>query len=106
MQEYLPLKPRHNGSHPPFLIVYADKDFPSCDKMSEALCKALQDCKCTATSLKIDDRNHISIIRSMAREGDPATKAVLAFISRQAGVKKDLPAKAPAGGQNALHETR
>src|SRR5262249_9373217 len=27
------------GKHPPMLIIYADKDFTACDKMSEEFCK-------------------------------------------------------------------
>jgi acetyl esterase/lipase len=71
----------------PFLIIYADKDFTGCDKVSEEFCQALRKCRCDATTLKVKDRDHISIIRSMAKEDDPATQAVLRFIAKHSGLK-------------------
>jgi acetyl esterase/lipase len=73
---------------PPFLILYADKDFPTCDKMSEKFCTALKGCKCEATSLEIKERNHITIIVRMANnEGDPTTQAILDFVAKHSGLK-------------------
>jgi acetyl esterase/lipase len=71
-----------SGNHPPFLIVYADQDYPKIDAMSEAFCKRLQGCKCEAASLKIEDRTHITIIVRMAQATDPTTQALLTFITR------------------------
>jgi acetyl esterase/lipase len=72
---------------PPFLIIYADKDFPTCDKLSEKFCTALKGCKCEATMLEVKERNHITIIVRMAGEGDPTTQAMLEFIAKHSGLK-------------------
>ena len=76
-----------NGNHPPFLIIYADQDFKGCDKMSDEMCKALQQHKADASILEIKDRNHISIIRNMAHEDDPATQAILKFVAKHTDLK-------------------
>src|SRR5207244_4666881 len=44
-----------SGKEPPFLILYADGDFPTCDKMSEALCEALKKKKVEASCVKVKD---------------------------------------------------
>ena len=79
---------RHiNGKHPPFLIIYADRDFPTCDTMSEDFCKALKKGACEATSLRVSSRNHITILVLAADEGDPTTQAMLEFIAKHSGLK-------------------
>jgi acetyl esterase/lipase len=76
------------GKHPPFLIAYGDKDFRTCDVMSEQLGKALRDCKGEAAVLKVPDRDHLTIvIKAAAGEDDPLTQAVLKFIARHSGLK-------------------
>ena len=70
------------GGHPPFLILYGDRDFPTCDVFSERMGQALTDAKCEARTVKIKDRDHISIIRRMLNDGDPAAQAVVDFIER------------------------
>lgn len=72
---------------PPFLIVYGDKDFAGLDKLAESMGKALKDAKDPVTIMKIDGRDHYTIIRSMVKEDDPVTQATLQFISRLSGVK-------------------
>jgi dipeptidyl aminopeptidase/acylaminoacyl peptidase len=87
---------QHVGpGEPPFLIVYADRDFPTCGTVSERMCRALKDCKCDAASREIKDRDHISIIRRMAQADDPATQALLDFVARHTSLKR--PTGAPAG---------
>jgi acetyl esterase/lipase len=76
-----------NGKHPPFLILYADKDFPTCDRISEEFCKSLKACGCDAASREIKERDHITIITHLGREEDPATQAILEFLARHAGLK-------------------
>jgi len=65
---------------PPFLILYADSDFPGCDMMSEKFAKAVRACKGAAETLEIKKSNHLSIIGKAALEGDPVTRALLNFI--------------------------
>lgn len=66
---------------PPFLIIYADKDFLTCDKVSEALCAALKGKNCPASTLEVKDRNHITVLARLTTAEDPAGKAILDFIA-------------------------
>lgn len=76
------------GKEPPFLILYADDDFPGCDRMSEAMAKALKAAKVEAECQTIKDRGHVSImVRLATSESDPATQAILAFVARHSGLK-------------------
>jgi arylformamidase len=70
---------------PPFLILYAERDFPTCDEMSEGFCKALKSKQCKAETVEIKNRNHISIIANCCVDTDPACQAILKFIQSQAG---------------------
>jgi len=67
---------------PPFLIVYAESDLPTCDRMSCDFCKALKECNCRAETLEVKDRNHATIILDAIIEGDPLQKTILTFIKR------------------------
>lgn len=84
--EASPLK-HVKGNHPPFLIVYADKDFTGLDGMAESMGKSLKDAKCNVKVMKIDDRDHYTIIRSMVKETDPVTQAALKFIAETCSAK-------------------
>ena len=75
------------GKHPPFLLLYADKDFLTLDTQAEEMCKKLKGCECEAAALKITERTHISIITSMVRETDPANQAIFAFLAKHGGLK-------------------
>jgi acetyl esterase/lipase len=79
----------HVGScpHPPFLIIYADKDFPTCDKVSEEFCKSLREKSCNAETLCVKDRNHISVLVYITRDNDPVAQAMKQFISLHAAGK-------------------
>jgi acetyl esterase/lipase len=76
-----------NGKHPPFLVLYGDKDFPTCDRVSEAFCRALQKTKCEATSCEIKERDHLSIIVKLGKEEDPAAQKILEFIAKHSDLK-------------------
>ncbi len=69
---------------PPFLIVYAAKDFPSCDRASEAFAKALRDQNVAAETLKIEGRNHINILTRIPDVDDPCGRALLDFVAKHA----------------------
>lgn len=75
------------GKHPPFLIGYADQDFPTIDVMSEQLGKKLKECKCDVEVLRLPDRDHITLMSSMRKDTDPMTQAVLRFIARHSELK-------------------
>ncbi len=69
---------------PPFCILFADRDLAPCGKVpSEAFCKALQEKKCRASTVEIKDSNHLKIIMSAARAGDPVSDTILAFLAEQ-----------------------
>jgi acetyl esterase/lipase len=69
---------------PPFLILYADKDYPGCGKVpSEAFGKALKDKGCKAETREIKESSHIRIITSAAAAGNPVSDAILGFIAAQ-----------------------
>src|SRR5262245_34328617 len=69
---------------PPLLILYADRDLAPCGKVpSEAFCKALQAKQCHASTAEIKESNHLKIIMSAARAGDPVSDTILAFIAEQ-----------------------
>ncbi len=67
--------------HPPFLIIYADQDFPTCDMVSEEFCKCLKEKKCPADSLCVKDRNHFTVLLYIANDGDPVGQAMAKFIA-------------------------
>lgn len=74
---------------PPFLIVYADGDYPTCDRMSEAFCKKLGENKCEAKVLEVKNRGHISIMVQLALSPtDPCTKEMLDFIAKHSEWKR------------------
>jgi len=69
------------GNLPPFLLVYADKDFPTFGDMAEEFAKALRGANCDVTCLKIKDRSHGSVASRIADEGDPVRQAILEFVA-------------------------
>jgi acetyl esterase/lipase len=73
--------------HPPFLLIYAEKDFLTLDAQAEQMCKKLTDSQCEARTVKILDRTHISIITSMVNEADPANQAIFEFLAKHGGLK-------------------
>jgi acetyl esterase/lipase len=81
-----PINHVHEGC-PPFLIVYADHDYPFCDAMSEEFCKALKAKNVSAETLKIKDRNHIDVIGNTTKDDDPCAKALLEFVARHQAVE-------------------
>jgi acetyl esterase/lipase len=70
---------------PPFLILYADRDFLTCDRTSEAFCQALRAKRCEAQTVEVKDRNHLSILVGLTKPSDPAAKAILDFIAGHSG---------------------
>ena len=79
----------HVGSctHPPFLIIYADKDLPTFDKQAEDFCKCLKEKRCHAETLSVKDRNHISVLLYGTRDEDPVAQAMAKFIAAHANDK-------------------
>lgn len=73
------------GDHPPFLIIYAERDYPTCDRTSKEFCNALKRCQCQAELVEIKDRDHLTIIAAATNAEDPAAKAILRFIEDHSG---------------------
>lgn len=76
------------GHHPPFLLLYAEKDIPHCDEMTNAMVEALRKSNDQADSQVFKDRDHGSIVGNIPNDGDPVAEAMLAFIAKHSGVKK------------------
>lgn len=68
------------GKHPPFVIAYAENDYPAFDKMAIDFHSALEKARVSASLVKVDARNHISIIVSVLSDIDPLNEAVRKFI--------------------------
>lgn len=70
-----------SGQHPPFLIAYADDDYPQLDKMAEDMHAALQKVNSPSDLLICKRRNHISIITNFADDEDALNKAFRQFVT-------------------------
>ncbi len=67
---------------PPFLLIYGDHDLLTLDFMAENMGKKLVEHKCDAKTLKVKDRDHISIMTKLADDGDPTRLAILDFVKK------------------------
>jgi hypothetical protein len=72
---------------PPFLILYAEKDLGDLGKQAVQMNKALQEAKCASDCRMMKERDHVSIMRNIANEDDPATQAILEFLARHTDLK-------------------
>jgi acetyl esterase/lipase len=70
---------------PPFLICYAENDLPTLPDMAEEFYQNLRQQGCTAQILRIEDRNHNSIMFRAIKREDPVAAAMLEFIGRHGG---------------------
>jgi acetyl esterase/lipase len=71
------------GRAPPFLVVYADGDFPGFGDMAEAFAKALRGAKVEVTCLRVRDRTHGSVAAKVGEDGDPVRAAILRFVGKR-----------------------
>jgi acetyl esterase/lipase len=68
---------------PPFCIIYADRDLPLLDLNAEQMCKKLKECDSEVESLKVEKRDHITIMIELATHlDDPAHKTIVEFINK------------------------
>lgn len=66
---------------PPFLILYADKDLPGCDKLpSELFCRALKAKGTAARTLEIVSSDHYRIIIAAGTAGSKVSTSIVDFI--------------------------
>jgi acetyl esterase/lipase len=74
---------------PPFLVVCADRDLPTCGKQAaDAFAAALRAKDDQVKVLEIQGRNHVSIVFSMLADKDPARTAILSFIRKHTPPEK------------------
>ena len=89
-QSYVDASPlRHvTGSEPPFQILFASNDYPTCDDKSKKFADRLAQNGVPVECREIQERGHITIMLwLMMWETDPTTQTMLRFIARHA----DLP---------------
>jgi acetyl esterase/lipase len=77
---------------PPFLLVCAEQDLPTLPEMAEEFHRALRGQGCDVALLRVEGRNHNSVLFRAVTADDPVARAVLAFIRQRSG------AAPPAGG--------
>jgi acetyl esterase/lipase len=70
---------------PPFLVLYADKDYAGLGQQAEAFGEGMKKAKCDVEVRMIKGRDHISIIRNAAKADDDLTTAILAFVKKHNG---------------------
>jgi acetyl esterase/lipase len=79
----------HVGTElPPFFLLFADKDLPTIEKVSEEFYQALKKAKVDVREQLVPQRTHISIILLMHKDDDPTTVAVFDFIERHTEWKR------------------
>jgi acetyl esterase/lipase len=71
------------GKHPPFLLIYADNDFPKFGQMAEDFARVLREKKCEVTCLKVKGRTHGSVASKIAEAGDPVRAAIREFVGKR-----------------------
>lgn len=65
---------------PPFLFLNADKDLPLLPGMAEEMHRLLRLHGCDARVLKVENRNHNSLMFKAIEASDPAARAIVEFI--------------------------
>jgi len=68
---------------PPFLLFGADNDLPTLPTGAEEFCAALRAAGCEAQLVKVDDRNHDSIMFRAIDPADPVAAGMVSFIRQQ-----------------------
>jgi acetyl esterase/lipase len=70
------------GDHAPFLIAYGDRDFPHLDTMAIAMNEALEKKKSPTQLLKLQNRDHYTIIIKVIDTADPLNAAIREFVGK------------------------
>ena len=71
-----------SGPHPPFLILYGDRDAPRTGQDAEAMTQALKAAGNSAEVHEIADHAHMDMITGVMSPGDPGLRFILGFIRR------------------------
>lgn len=72
------------GKHPPFLLVYAEREIPGLDQMAKDMHAALSKAACEVTLNEIKERTHISIIIGAITASDALTVMMRDFVEKHA----------------------
>jgi acetyl esterase/lipase len=82
--------PLHHAGQddPPFFLLYAEKDLPTIEKVSEQFYDALKKAKVDVRMQMIPQRTHISIIILAHTDDDPTTLAMFDYIERHTEWKR------------------
>lgn len=68
---------------PPFLILYADKDLPGCDREpAEKFCKALKDQGDEAEAIELAGSHHVKVMLDAATPDTAVSRAIFDFIGK------------------------
>lgn len=65
---------------PPFLILYAQFDFPGFDAQARQLLSLLREYENEAMLVEIPNRDHLTVIANIGRPNDPTTEEILKFL--------------------------
>jgi pimeloyl-ACP methyl ester carboxylesterase len=65
---------------PPFLIMYAQFDFPGFDAQARRLLSLLREYENEAALVEIPNRDHVTIITNIGEPNDPTTQEILKFL--------------------------
>jgi acetyl esterase/lipase len=69
------------GRHPPFLLAYADADYPLLDAMAAMMHQALRDAGTESALVECAGRDHISVVTNFVNADDPLHRAAREFIA-------------------------
>jgi acetyl esterase/lipase len=72
------------GGHPPFLIAYAESDYPKLGDLAKDMHAALEKADCSTDLLECKERNHITIITAFLDPEDALNKAFREFLAKHA----------------------
>ena len=72
------------GPHPPFLILYGDKDLPRTGQDAEQMAAALKAAGNSADVHEIADHAHMDMITGVMSPSDPGLRFILDFVRRTA----------------------
>ncbi len=75
------------GDHAPFLVVFAERDFPGLPAQARLFEAALRKAGADAKLVEIPARGHIDEILAVGRAGDPLTEEIAKFVARVTGGK-------------------
>ena len=70
------------GPHPPFLILYGDRDMPRTGDDAQQMAKALKDAGNSADAHEIAGHAHMDMITGVTNPSDQGLRFMLAFIGR------------------------